>query len=60
MTPEQAAIIDALMMQGGGPRDSVYSPEQTIQKKPETWLERQRREAAEFQDARVRAAQEGF
>jgi len=55
MSPERAAIIDAMMLQGGGPRESAYSappPEVQEQYYPpvpgETWLERQRREAEEL------------
>ena len=48
MSPEQAAIIDALMLQGGCSRQSSYSPTPPPVQKPETWLERQRREAMEM------------
>ena len=59
MSPERAAIIDAMMMQGGGSPQSAYSAPQAPAPPPETWLEKLKREASEFQDARIRAAQEG-
>ena len=48
MSPEQAAIVDAMMLRGGGSRQSSYSPPPPPVQKPETWLERQRREAMEM------------
>ena len=60
MSPEQAAIIDALMMQGGGSPQSAYSAPQAPPPPPETWLEKFQREKREFQDARIRAVQEGL
>jgi len=66
MSPERAAIIDAMMMGGGGPRTSVYSPPPLKQQpdyppvQGESWFERQRREKAEFEDERIRRLQEGL
>jgi hypothetical protein len=47
-------VSDALLrqMMKGGPRTSVYS-EPVPKKKKETWLQRQRREAAEFKAKRI-------
>ena len=57
MSPERAAIIDAMMLQGGGPRESAYSqdapvpPPQEVYYPPvpgESWLEKIQREALEL------------
>ena len=59
MSPERAAIIDAMMLGGGGPRESVYSAPPQLPPPQESWLERFQREKRELQDARVEAAQRG-
>ena len=60
MTPEErAAIIDAMMLQGGGSRESAYSAPAPLPPPQETWLERFQREKRELQDARVDSIQRG-